>query len=282
MKLSKRHHWIAQCYQKNFAEPMFGEVIQVYEFKRSSWDDTRRTPNGIGWSPFLNVFVNEDGTRTDEVEKLFTKLDNDVAPAFRKAAEYRHRDMTDRECAVLALFIAASVARLPEMIDVVTASYYDSRPPEEKQRIDGEVERLLSRGDSRRSEQVRSEVLKRDYFSMAWDLWIPNFMTRLLDWHWFWIQTDRSNPFVTSDEPVFRQRHIETDTFLVSFPVSTEVAVLICNKGELVRRDHDHIVRVKSINKQTIERADEFVICHKTDFPGDEFLTRTEDKPQAG
>ena len=107
---------------------------------------------------------------------------------------------------------------------------------------------------------------------MAWDIWIPSFANRLLAWDWFWIQTDRLNPFVTSDEPLFRQKDTGPEIFLVSFPVSSEVAILICNKGELVRTDHERIEQVQAINLQTMERANEFVICHSTEFPGDKYL----------
>ena len=213
---------------------------------------------------------------------MFAKLDNDVAPAFRKAAEYRHHEMSDRERVILALFISASVARLPEMIAAVTTSYYESRSPEDRRHIDDEVEKLIAMRSSTQPDRVRSEILKRDYFPMAWDIWMPSMVNRLLAWDWFWIQTDRVNPFVTSDAPVFLQKDLAQGIYLVSFPVSTEVAVLICNRGGLVRRDHGDVERVELINQQTINRANEFVICHQTDFPGDRFLARSEDKPQAG
>ena len=77
----------------------------------------------------------------------------------------------------------------------------------------------------------------------------------------------------SSDWPVFAQRDNDGDKEIrfVSFPISSEVAVLI-NDGGSIRRDVDPIDGVRAINYQTLERAQEFVICHQESFPGDDLL----------
>src|SRR5437879_7714096 len=75
-----------------------------------------------------------------------------------------------------------------------------------------------------------SEFLKPSSFGAIW-VWSQSLQRRLLEWEWHMIQTTRDRPFVTSDRPVFAQWDREQYVRLVSFPVSSEFALVVISGG---------------------------------------------------
>ena len=78
-----------------------------------------------------------------------------------------------------------------------------------------------------------SEFLKPSSFGAIW-VWSQSLQHRLLEWQWHLVQTTRDRPFVTSDRPVFAQWDREQDLRLVSFPVSSEFALVVIAGGQLL------------------------------------------------
>ena len=50
MGRSRKHHHTPRFYLQQFAEPMFGNSIKVFERDKGAWDKAPRTPKGIGWA----------------------------------------------------------------------------------------------------------------------------------------------------------------------------------------------------------------------------------------
>jgi hypothetical protein len=88
------------------------------------------------------------------------------------------------------------------------------------------------------------------------------------------IQTTRERPFITSDRPVFAQWDREDDVRMVSFPVSSEFALIIINGGKF-NEARDPTNEAVVMNRQTLDRARKFVVTCKEAFPGDELLATT-------
>jgi hypothetical protein len=98
--------------------------------------------------------------------------------------------------------------------------------------------------------------------------WAASLRNRFIKWNWTFTRTTRNQPFITSDSPVSAQK--EGSIYCVTFPISSEIAVVISN-GKF--RNNRHAENdVIAMNRGTMEGAKEFVICHKKSFPCDAFL----------
>jgi hypothetical protein len=78
--------------------------------------------------------------------------------------------------------------------------------------------------------------------------------------------------FHYNDVPVFAEWDRNQGARLVSFPIASELALIVVSGGQLNRcRTQDDVV---VINGQTMAHARDFVIGCKTTFPGDQYLPR--------
>ena len=275
MANSRRQHFVAQFYQRNFGEPMFTNNIRVYYRADSCWNKTPATPRGVGWFPYLYSAFTESGVRTDAFEKYLGIFDDKAAPAMKKAAQ-EPDDLTPEQREAIAMFIGLAMARTPEMVKTTLDDHIAGVDVNESRILEEDTKAWCEAVDQPYTGRSRAEFLKPSILG-AVDLWSGSIRGRMLAWHWTFLRTTREHPFITSDWPVFAQRDERRGVHLVSFPVSSEIALLVLSSAELSRfplgctRDID-FEEARVINQQTLDRAQEFVICHQDSFPGDDLL----------
>ena len=128
---SRRQHFIARFYLRNFAEPMFSDKLLVYTREAGCWED--RTPNGIGWFPHLLSVISNAGKRTDEFDQFFKRqVEDPAAPALKKMAE--GQCVNDRERSAIAVFIALTAARSPDLLGATRNEYLKGTSDKERER----------------------------------------------------------------------------------------------------------------------------------------------------
>ena len=266
-RTARRQHFIARFYLRNFAEPMFSENLCVYDMRARRWE--RRTPDGVGWFPHLCSTLDMDGNRTDEFDQ-FLKLhvEDPAAPALREMATGGVLDHDERSA--VALFIALTAARSPEMMKGVLRSHLDGLAPVESTELDELVRQWCDWTGRPHDSRAHGEFLKPSSFGAVW-IWSCSLQHRLLEWDWHLVHTARERPFVTSDRPVFAQWDPGQDTRLVTFPVSSEVALVVIRGGQF-NEARDPSVEAAAMNRQTVDRASEFVVACRYGFPGDALL----------
>lgn len=265
MAKSRKHHYIAEFYLRNFAEPMFGKNLFVYERKTQKWDP--RTPKGIGWFPHLYTMFDDSGERTDYFEKyLADHIETPIAPIMKKAATIPEK-LTDKERENIAMFIGITAARKPSMVNNILDEHLNELPVDDATELEDIVKVWCTVTGQKYTPNSKNEYMKPSTFGAVL-IWAASLRNRLIKWNWTFNRTTRNQPFITSDSPVFAQK--SRGIFLVTFPISSEIAVVICN-GKL-RNNRDAEEDVIAMNRSTMERAKEFVICHKNSFPCDAFL----------
>lgn len=268
MAKSRRHHFLAQFYLCNFAEPMFSNKICVYERKTGKW--SIRTPKGVGWFPHLYSIFDEEGERTDSFEKFLNDyIETPTAPAMKKAAQAPD-SLTRGEKQAIAMFIGLTYARTPAVMQTTLEDYFSKLPVNEVIDIEGLVKIWCHVSNQSYTNQSRSEFLKPSLF-FGILVWAASLRDRLLSWNWHFVHTTRDLPFITSDWPVFMQK--EKRVHFVSFPISSETALIVWSAGKL-RENLNCFQNVIAMNRQTLVRACEFVVCHQNSFPGDELLPK--------
>ncbi len=265
--VARRQHFIARFYLRNFAEPMFSDILCVYDIRKQRWE--RRSPEGVGWFPHLFSMIDMEGNRTDNFDQfLKQQVEDPATSALRKLATGGALETGER--AAVALFVALTAARSPEMMKGVITEHLSNLAPGARSELDELVKLWCSWTGKPYDSKSHSEFLKPSSFGAVW-VWSQSLQRRLLEWEWHLIQTTRDRPFVTSDRPVFAQWDREQDMRLVSFPLSSEFAFIVITGGQ-INKGRDCANEAAVINRQTLDRASEFVVACKEGFPGAEFL----------
>ena len=256
-KGARRQHFIARFYLRNFAEPVFSDNLCVYDMRKRRWE--KRTPGGVGWFPHLCSMIDIQGNRSDDFD-----------PALKRLATGGALDANER--AAVALFVALTAARSPELMNSMMTEHLGNLGAGDRAELDALVKRWCEWTGKPYSPKSHSEFLKPSSFGWIW-ISSQSLQRRLLQWEWHLVHTTRDRPFVTSDWPVFGQRVREHDVRLVSFPVSSEVALIVIG-GAQFDEVGDHRNEAYAMNRRTMDRASEFVVACKESFPADDYLTR--------
>lgn len=267
-KANRRQHWLAQFYQRQFAEPMFSAKICVFEFAKRRWE-VDRTPYGIGWEKdHLSVYV-DTGNRTDQADQFLRDIvENPAAPAMQRLAVNAPLEIEER--AHVARFIATTIARCPNMIQAVMQDARRDAPPDALAALETEAKKWRKKVGLPSKADAVTEFIKPNYLQDMWT-WIKSFSERILHWEWNIFEAKPDQPFVTSDYPVFARHFVEDHPAEVTFPVSSRVGLFFIAGGTL-NPNIDTSNVVEEINKRTLERAREFVIARHPGFPGDAVL----------
>ena len=265
MSKSRRHHYIAEFYLRNFAEPMFGRNLFVYKREIHEWAPI--TPKGIGWFPHLYTMFDDSGEMTDYFEKFLADyIETPIAPIMKKAATIPEK-LTDIEREKIAMFIGITAARIPSVVNKILDERFDELPVDDLAELEDLVKVWCGITGHNYTTKSKNEFMKPSVFG-AILIWAASLRDRLIKWNWTFNRTTRNQPFITSDSPVSAQK--KGNIRLVTFPISSEIAVVICNTR--VRNNRDTENDVIAMNRGTMEGAKEFIICHMNSFPCDTFL----------
>jgi len=274
MARSKRHHFLAESYQKNFAAPMFSDTIRVFDFDDGRWNAERRTPNGIGYETDLYAVPGPaEGKVSDEYEtKFFKQRDAEFLQPMRKAATPEGCLSLDiKEQIHVARCISYLVSRNPQTMEVLRRGL--SAPNTDVwQYLNAEERDLanaLQQDPNHRQAKLRFNKFVLDGLGKRADARVAE----LFGMTWKFIKTTPDAPFITSDFPAYAET--SNNQTVYSCPISSLVSVVIASAPRLkyvppVASYED----VRQINRQTFSRAREFIICCRDDFPGFEDLQR--------
>ena len=265
-KSVKRQHFLARLYLRNFADPMHGKKLCVYEFRKQKWD-CERTPEGIGYRLHNCSFIDNDGKKNDELDQFITK--EIEPPAIRGIKSLADgRDLSDQDKRPVARFIAYTQARLPGNMDAVLKQHVA-----EQNLADRWLDEICARKWCEQLNLPYTPETIYDYLKptliKAMPVWAEAKAKDLLTWDWHKITTDRDRPFITSDRLLFGQK--DDDSGVVSCPISPQVTLLMTRNGDL-NPNRDMAEQVRDINKRTMANAKDFVIGWKPDFPGADLL----------
>jgi hypothetical protein len=202
-KTNRNQHYIAQCYLRNFTEPLFTGRLCVYEYKKRRWE-SGRTTEGVGWHPYLCSTLDKEGKWDDTFDRLLkVHVEDLAAPALRKLAQDKPLD--DSERSAVALFMALTAYRSPQMMAQTMSEYLDRLAPDDRKKWDEAAETRQQEINKSLGSRLNQEYLKPELFSGINEA-APNLQKWLLKHRWHTIRTTTERPFITSDWPVFAQR----------------------------------------------------------------------------
>jgi hypothetical protein len=264
--IARRQHFIARFYLRNFGEPLFSDNLCVYDVRKRRWE--KRTPEGVGWFPHLYSTIGMDGIRRDDFDQYLKRyVEDPAAPALKTLATGGKLDEAER--AAVAMFIALTATRSPGRMSRTLEAYLSGLCEKTRTELDILVRHWCELTRQPYGDKAYNEFLKPSALGAIWS-YSQSLQRDLLQWQWSLVQTIGDRPFVTSDCPVLAQRANGQDVGLVTFPVSSEVALVITN-GQF-NEVRDCSIQASVMNQRTIARATEFVVACRPSFPGDEFL----------
>ncbi len=250
---------------------MFSDDLCVYDMRMRRWD--KRTPNGVGWYPHLYSMFDLTGKRTDDFDQfLKLNVEDPAAPALKKLATGVTLNANERSA--VALFMALTAARSPELMNSVMTAHLNDLGANDLAQLDELLKMWCVWTKRPFNSESSKEFLKPSSFGAIWD-WSWSLQRRFLQWEWHLVRTTKDMPFVTSDRPVLLQR--DQDVNFVSFPVSSEVALIVMSGGQF-NEARDRAIEVHAMNRGTMNHATTFVVACRQDFPGVEYLNRRDER----
>ncbi|MHC4714438.1 MAG: DUF4238 domain-containing protein [Planctomycetota bacterium] len=262
----KRHHFVPAFYLKNFAEFDGGYQVRAF-FKNCGWKRTNVTK--VGCETHLYTLGRSIDQQDYSVEHFLERIDNPRKSGLEGLSR-NPSALSDEQREAIASFLAFMTMRSPSTVDSVIRKY-NMQP---KKAIDEAYVRETCRDAGLDySRDIHNDVMRREYFHKALS-WCACQRKRLLGGHWIVFCTTRQKPFITSDWPTYGMRDELRGPWVVSFPVSSEVALMItCGaRGFEIRQATDG--EVVDINRRTMAGAERFVVCHQESFPGDDALAQ--------
>jgi hypothetical protein len=179
--------------------------------------------------------------------------------------------LEETERSAVALFIALTAAR-SQLAGGLLLRYVRGLSTSDRAKLAAFEREWRERVGRPCGPRSQSEFLKPSALAGLW-IWSRDFQNRLLKWDWHQVRTTRDKPFVTSDQPVFGQQPAGLNLRLVTFPVSSEVALVMTDGGQFNEArcpESD----ARAMNRGTIERAGEFIVACGEGFPAYEHLKR--------
>jgi hypothetical protein len=218
--MGDRHHYVPQFYMKRFSIP--GKEDVVYTYRRGGEPFKAKVRDVAVSRNFYMVTLEENGERSDQIERMFSKIEGAAAPVFEKFATSSHIAMSDDAFNLIALFTALLYNRGP----VFREKNYNVQKEwgkglikfaaENKERFlcmtgrvgftfkdDDEAEQMRQSWLNQ-EDDVSIEVTGGEGSLIASMLELSGILTPiLLDKRWRILESDRSDVvFVTSDSPV--------------------------------------------------------------------------------
>jgi hypothetical protein len=272
---SKKHHYLPVFYQRNFANPMFSDRLNMYSIVSGEWH-LGISPADVGRRDNLYTTLSAEGELDDSFERVLARVDAIAAPAIRVAAvDPASLHTEDRRS--IAVFIALQHGRSPREVDALS-----SRGASQLGILNPDLSDWMSEHGIAAEFAAFAKLAKRPLFDAVLS-WANTMVCRFMLWPWLFLRTGSSEPFVTSDYPLRAERDPKTGKIRISFPVSSEVALCIEDLRNvwtinLHRATTDDVAK---LNRRALRAAEEFVICSKTEFPGNDYLPTCRERAEA-
>ena len=106
-----RHHYVPQFYLKRFSISTKPDIVCVYTRRKEPFYS--HVCNVALEKHFYTVNLELTGEKSDQIEKMFSKIEGDTAPLFMRLASDIDIEFSDDELTLLSLFIAHLYNRGP-------------------------------------------------------------------------------------------------------------------------------------------------------------------------
>lgn len=283
----KRHHYCAQSYLTGFTNAdgficVFDRVKKEYRLQQ---------PQDTALQSHFYTFRGRDGKRHTDVEAIFSEIEGNAVPLFKKIDAGKFLSQVEKE--KLGIFISYQWVRVPEFEKLINESgekitresykrmFYDE---EMAQKIIDQYKSGLAIKDAGvtakdmvdfiQSEKYAIKFPKEHYIRLMLQTGIEMY-NYIMQMNWLFFQSPQSTAFVTSDNPVYLlpPPQYDSNNFYKSsygwltrgakkmFPLTVKTALVIGDKGENIEFFSIDRPAVRKINVFTAVNSDRFLIA---------------------
>jgi len=247
MSITRRSHYIPQFYFNNFTINNL-----LYEYSKSSKAIEQKSPRGIGWKPYFNIFIDYLLKKNEGLEKFLNFCEDKAARSVQKIIS--NDDLSEPEMVDFMTFMSMIKFRVPKFKKYVKENFV------EKEREDffneyGDVkkrEELIQDFNNKAGKDtgitvdnffekvfVNDEAFEDGvYFSHMLKSGLGN-VKEFIGKDWYFIETCEDNYFITSDDPLVTLQaktyslkvlsiiEVESTKDLFIFPISKNLILLL-------------------------------------------------------
>jgi len=190
-----KQHYLPQVYLRGFAHD--NEKLKVYSLKQPYAKISSKSIKGICYEPGLYDTDDENGEKTDEIEKVF--FAKHIEPIFNRllATVKDKKWLSNSDIADLSIYISLQLLRLPSSFRVINNLMTDSLVKNGYHKI----ETLPNNKETIDDREVILKISKDDTIRAAFSLATP-LSDKLCRMKWIFMFAPRGTAFITSDMPV--------------------------------------------------------------------------------
>jgi hypothetical protein len=261
-------HSVPQYYLKGFCDPLIHSNIWVYE----------KGNNKVFRTNIINVAV-ENNRWPDDVEKTITDYENMANPVLDKIRSASPLTPNDKEVfsgylVVMFHRVDEGLKRRQKLLPKLINEVFDPLDKRISELITEHPEKTTKLAESKK---VLQEQRRKYEKGMPKELWYygitpdtPSKIRSVLkDMTWTFLVSNNSNPFLTSDNPVFffKEKGIGNPDSEITFPISSNIALLATWKYNFSGGYfHSKESITKEINRRTASIATRFVYSSVKDL----------------
>lgn len=269
-----KHHYIPVFYSKQWANSASGLVYRYRKFG-TKIDELRVMPAACGWSPNLYAMPEETGDAEQWLEQRYLKrLDGAAAVVLHKLLSDRRRrpQLNAEDCGTWLMFILSLINRTPQALAAM------------KQFGETTLRNILGDNADRYSQlrgptdpATMEEFLATRVTATSDRAALRNFPQLLTSekiaaimgaapWGIFSVPLNQHS-LLLSDSPIARTNGFLTENGHVAVPLSPRRLMIMARDEDTARVFDGLPIRdiVRSMNRETVTRAQEFVVA---DGPG--------------
>ncbi|TVM04057.1 MAG: hypothetical protein CV087_02380 [Candidatus Brocadia sp. WS118] len=296
--MAESQHYIPRFYLREFTDPEtpngYEPYVWKYEHESKKWK--KKSPRNIASKPDFYSFIDQEGKRRDEIEKMLSIIEGKTASIYRNKI-CAIQCLTNQEKATMAEFVTLMIMRIPmfhntvdtslsEIITIMMRMYKDR--PEAAKSLKEEYERdtgkkLPENFDESWLDPSRYKISTTKSFLLKMMVSLSSEIAKIIfNMEWAFLHTSKDAWFITSDSPLIMRNPKSNSPWYghgfmsqgieVTIPLSKQICLLATWKKGLWQNIDVPQQVVKELNHDRIEASDKFIISPQNDFIGSQYL----------
>jgi len=295
-----KQHYLPQFYLKGFCVPEspIGYEPYLWVYFRSSQKWQKRAPKNLATESDLYSFIEANGNRNDEIEKMLSVIESRMAEIIKTKIEKR-QPLNFEDRVTIAIFVAFMSIRVPafhehigsfvtevaERIMMLQANHPEAFPALKKHYEQETGQSLPEWFGPKDLDPSKYIIQPSKTFLLGLVLSPVNEIAYIFsNMNWTFFFTSPEVSFITSDWPYcivnpklvgsfygpgLAQRDVE-----VTVPLTSTVTLFArWEKGDSLYKDA-RINTVEQVNRKILSYAQKFIIANRIDFPGCELVAK--------
>ena len=210
MNVPRRNHYIPQFYLKNFTINNL-----LYEYDKANNNTECRSPRGVGWHPYFNIFIDYHLRKNAGLEIFLNFTEDRAAVAIQKII--KNDALSDPEMVDFIFFLSMMNFRVPKFKKYVRENFLEKEKNDFFEEFKSIEKRKEFIQDFNNKTKKQTGITTDNFFEKVYvsdeafeDGVFFSYMIKsafdnvkeFIKKDWYFIKTQNDNFFITSDDPL--------------------------------------------------------------------------------